>query len=148
MEERKQHQNKIIQLENPKIDNLDENKNYIDGWMKIMNYKREIHEIEEKQYRTQLSKKIFETRKNLDKQTIENEEKKNIEKILNDEHDKKILLDVEKFREEEAKKAQQNFLNREHEKLIRQSQIKDKKKEKRKNILNDIKIDKKMSIYK
>lgn len=134
-----------MELENPEIDEL--NKNHIarDDWMAIQNYKRDLHEIEEKQYQEQLKNDKIETREYLDKQKLDNAIKRINKKFEDIEYDEQILRDVENYYKEEAQKAIEKQMKKKYEKSVRINQIKEKRNEKRSDILKQIKYNKEFS---
>lgn len=135
MNERKEKQKDLID----KINTEYELNSKLDNWQNIINYKKDLHELEEKQNNDAIKYYKEKTRESYDNQNYEKALVKISNKLEEIKFNELMKEDIRKYEEEEKEKLQIIQNKKNEEKDIRLKQIISLKEETRKRIIEDIK---------
>jgi len=138
MDERKEKQKTILDLENREINLLD-NKSIKNDWLKILNFKKKIHELEENQFNIDIRKSKIQMRQKRDEQMLEKAIKRLNDKFKDIEYNEYLFKDIESNNKEEEQKLKEKQMKMNIEHTIRKNLIEEKRKDKRLRILNEMK---------
>lgn len=117
-----------------------------DEWIAIMNYKKEINEIENNQQALQHNNNKRINQQAYEEQSIENAVKRINKKLDEIEYNENMMKDIENYKQEQDYKLKEFEEKKMQENKIRKKQIKEKKILRRINILQNLKLDMELSI--